>query len=564
MERGTTREEFCQAMQRIAACFANELWATVVETSSADADGWVRTHGRTWLRRGLGLALTARAERLGVSETCACGGRVTFRQHRPTRVHPVLPGRDVEATVLYGQCAACHRGFSPVLRELAVDAEGFTPALQALVRDEGARATAQLTAAPADPGSARPSATGPLTVGIDGGMIFVDQRWQEVKLACVYDTVDRVVTPTRGMLTRRSVVAVRGTPEALAAPLSRQAAALGAEHRRVINRNPALTPSACHAKANSLGASRNFGMPCELLTGHRMPRREESVEQPDIDRDDGQEQRIGGTCIRQPQDPQKRREAEPDDPRVDAHADSSECFRLHVTNDPRANRDADDDARDNHRQKRHALRGDESGKRVGYGGQRRYRETDQRHRGPELQLDEPLVVQQHRQGRAGDCRDCIEDAHAGANERPGSSFRADRAPKPGGLQQNQRQKHGEGAELQPVGIDPRHDKRSDDDARGEAEDDWQDAAPHRRRPGPVDEQDIGVEHDFEQHERRIEDAACEEQERQRHGDRREPVSDRAIDDRGQQRDDGQHDYRHRAPTDDGRGKERRRKGDSLP
>ena len=65
-------------------------------------------------------------------------------------------------------------------------------------------------------------------------MIFVDKRWQEVKLACVYDTVDRVVTPTRGMLTRRSVVAVRGTPEALAAPLWSQAAALGAEHRRVI------------------------------------------------------------------------------------------------------------------------------------------------------------------------------------------------------------------------------------------------------------------------------------------------------------------------------------------
>ena len=193
---------------------------------------------------------------------------MTFRQHRPTRIHTVLPGRDVEATVLYGQCGACQRGTWPVLREIGVDVEGFTPALQALatlgsvvepyeaastellgrmagvsvstekmqalVRDEGARATEQLTGGPADPGPARPSATGPLTVGIDGGMIFVDKRWQEVKLACVYDTVDRVVTPTRGMLTRRSVVAVRGTPEALAAPLWPQAAALGAEHRRVI------------------------------------------------------------------------------------------------------------------------------------------------------------------------------------------------------------------------------------------------------------------------------------------------------------------------------------------
>lgn len=267
MERCTTRAEFCQAIEEIAERFAEELWTTVVETGSAGADAWVRTHGGAWLRQALGVALTARAERLGVSAACGCGGAVTFRQRRPTRVHTVLPGRDVDATVLYGQCGACQRGTWPVLREIGVDGEGFTPALQtlatlaavvepyepastellgrmagvgvstekmqALVRDEGARATEQLTAAPADPGPVRPGA-GPLTVGIDGGMVFVDQRWQEVKLACVYDPLDRVGTPTRGTLTRRAVVAVRGTPEALAARLWPQAAALGAEDRPVV------------------------------------------------------------------------------------------------------------------------------------------------------------------------------------------------------------------------------------------------------------------------------------------------------------------------------------------
>jgi hypothetical protein len=267
MERCTTRAEFCQAIEEIAERFAEELWTTVVETGSAGADAWARTHGGAWLRRALGVALTARAERLGISEACGCGGTVTFRQRRPTRIHTVLPGRDVEATVLYGQCGACQRGTWPVLREIGVDGEGFTPALQtlatlaavvepyepastellgrmagvgvstekmqALVRDEGARATEQLTAAPADPRPAGPEA-GPLTVGIDGGMIFVDKRWQEVKLACLYDTADRVMTSTRGMLTRRDVVAVRGTPEALAAQLWPRAAALGAAHRRVI------------------------------------------------------------------------------------------------------------------------------------------------------------------------------------------------------------------------------------------------------------------------------------------------------------------------------------------
>lgn len=44
-------------------------------------------------------------------------------------------------------------------------------------------------------------------------MIHVDGRWQDVKLACLYDPVERVATPTRGILTRRAVVAVRGAGE---------------------------------------------------------------------------------------------------------------------------------------------------------------------------------------------------------------------------------------------------------------------------------------------------------------------------------------------------------------
>jgi len=268
MDRCTTRAEFCQTIHTMTETFAGELWTTLVDGGSAGADAWLRMAGGAWLRAALGVVLSARAERLGVSGTCACGGAVLFRQRRPTRVHTVLPGRDVEATVFYGQCRACQRGSWPVLTELQVDGEGFTPALQALatlasvvepyetastellgrmagvdvsteklqalVRDEGTRATATLTAAPPETGPASQPALGPLTVGIDGGMVFVDQRWQEVKLACLYDLDDRVGPPTRGVLTRRSVVAVRGTPEALAARLWPQAVALGADHRRVV------------------------------------------------------------------------------------------------------------------------------------------------------------------------------------------------------------------------------------------------------------------------------------------------------------------------------------------
>lgn len=269
METSTTREEFCQAVQQEAARLAAHVWERVVADGALrDIDTWLRQEGGAVLRSILGHALTARAEALGGAGACACGGLVQFRQRRPFAVHTLLPGRDVAVQAVYSQCTACRRGHWPVLHELGVDAEGFTLGLQALatfasviepyetastellgrmagvqvspekmqalVRDEGARATEVLTAAPPEVAPAGRSAQGPLTVGIDGGMVFVDQRWQEVKLACLYDLNDRVGTPTRGVLTRRSVVAVRGTPEALAARLWPQAAALGADHRRVV------------------------------------------------------------------------------------------------------------------------------------------------------------------------------------------------------------------------------------------------------------------------------------------------------------------------------------------
>jgi len=265
MERCTTRDEFCQQVRGLAEMLAHEIWTTVVDTTSEGADTWLRARGGAWLRRVLGAALTARADRLGTPGTCpTCGGARRFRQHRPMRVHTVLPGRDVETTLVYGQCGQCQAGVRPLLEELGTDAEGFTPALQqlatlagviepyeaastellgrvagvavsrdkiqALVGAEGARAVAT---PPVPAASATPSSE-PLTVAIDGGMIFVDGRWQEAKIGCVYDTADRVVSPTRSTVTARQVVAVRGTPEALAAQLWPRADAVGAAHRRVV------------------------------------------------------------------------------------------------------------------------------------------------------------------------------------------------------------------------------------------------------------------------------------------------------------------------------------------
>ncbi len=269
MERSTTREEFCQAVQQEAARLADQVWERVVATGATrEVDGWLREQGGALVRAILGAALTARAEALGGAGQCVCGGALKFRQRRPFRVHTVLPGRDADVRALYAQCVACHREHWPVLQELGVDAEGFTVGLQelatlaavlepyetgsdellrrfagvtvsgaklhALVHQEGARADALLQAPVDVPAPSGAAGDGPIDVAIDGGMIFVDQRWQEVKLGCVFGAESRVDDARRPALVARQVVAVRGTPDELAARLWPRAVAVGADARQVV------------------------------------------------------------------------------------------------------------------------------------------------------------------------------------------------------------------------------------------------------------------------------------------------------------------------------------------
>ena len=265
--RVTTRAEFEEEVRRLAQELGEVVWEEVVERGhTAAADQWLRERGAAMLRGMLGAAWTARSERLGVQGQCDCGGGLRFRQHQGWAVHTVLPGREVRVAVQYGQCERCHHGQVPVLEEIGVDAKGFTAGLQELallagvmepyaagrdellrrcagvsvsvekierlVAQEGARAQAFLRAGceRTPDGSA---ATGPCYVGIDGGMIFVEGRWQEAKLGCLYQARDRVeVSPTRRELMARQVVAVRGGPEALGGLLWPRARAAGIDERR--------------------------------------------------------------------------------------------------------------------------------------------------------------------------------------------------------------------------------------------------------------------------------------------------------------------------------------------
>ena len=269
-ERVTTRAEFAEAVRRLAAELGEVVWDQVVEQGrTAEADRWLRERGAVMLRGMLGAAWTARSERLGVNGSCECGGALRFRQHQHWQVHTVLPGRDVRVEAQYGQCEACHGGQVPLLAEMRVDEKGFTEGLQELalvagvmepyavardellgrfagvavsgekierlVAQEGARAERFLREAPAQgPGGVRDE-TGPCYVGIDGGMIFVEGRWQEAKLGCVYQARDRVeLSATRAELMARQVVAVRGEPAALGALLWPRARAAGIDERREV------------------------------------------------------------------------------------------------------------------------------------------------------------------------------------------------------------------------------------------------------------------------------------------------------------------------------------------
>jgi len=264
MDSSITRAAFSQAVADAAGRLAAAAWSSVVEAGEgAGTDHWMREHGGAFLREVLGAAWTARAERLGVTGACGCGGGYQFRQHRPLQIHTVLAGRDVAVRVVYGQCDRCRAGVRPLVQDLGVDAEGFTPALrelgvlasvvepyeaassELLERFAGVRVSTEKlqalvhgvapAAAALEPPAPPPAPDeAPLCVAIDGGMVFVDGRWQEVKLACVFDATGGATPDARPTLLNKQVVAVRGTPEALAERLWPQVAPLLAEERLAV------------------------------------------------------------------------------------------------------------------------------------------------------------------------------------------------------------------------------------------------------------------------------------------------------------------------------------------
>ena len=196
-----------------------------------------------------------------------------------------------------------------------------------------------------------------------------------------------------------------------------------------------------------------------------------------------------------------------------------------MANQLRADRHADQETRKNLRDERHALHRIEARVRICDRRHARFREANQPECRAELLLGEPLVAERDRERRTRDGRHRIEHAEPPAEREAGRTFGLDRPPEAGRLQEDQRQQRHVRDQLQPVGVDHRHQHRPDDDAGRKRDDDR-----------AVDPQHVGIQHDLDRHERRVQHAVGEEEQRNRHGERGEPVPQRAVDGGGEERD----------------------------
>lgn len=273
MSRVTEWTGFCKMAKAILKSVLVVIWDLANGDDLESIDMRVREEGGRFLREALGLALShrGRKERYGKEVECRCGGTAEFRQYRTYRVATVLPGKTVEVKAAYYLCEKCRKGVVPLLRELRADADGMTPGLRELVvlagtidpyedasenllakfagvsvcgsevqmkaveegeavgeylREVGLRASDKASEEIPDEA---------MVVAIDGGMIHVDDRWQEVKLGVVYGEGDRVeISEGRCELVSRDVIAVRGGPEQLAALMESRLAPFRSDRRTVL------------------------------------------------------------------------------------------------------------------------------------------------------------------------------------------------------------------------------------------------------------------------------------------------------------------------------------------
>lgn len=249
MEKIAEFTEFCRKAEDLLSEALEITWKVIVDGDGiCEADIMLREEMGEFTRELLGMALSVRGSRetWGDEVRCECGGRAKFKQNRSHQIGTVLPGKTVEVETAYYVCETCRKGVTPLLKEMGTDGDTATVGLQELTVlagalapyeeasgilskfaglsvsgtriqtrsvEEGEAVQEQLQSP--DPESYE-SYDGTVCVAIDGGMVHVDNRWQEVKLGVIYGEDERVeISENRSKLVSRDVVAVRGSPEDL-------------------------------------------------------------------------------------------------------------------------------------------------------------------------------------------------------------------------------------------------------------------------------------------------------------------------------------------------------------
>lgn len=242
------------------------VWEMANGDNLVDLDAMLREEAGKVFRELMGMALSARGGkgRCGNEIRCQCGGNAGFRQYRERRLETVLQGKDVDVTAAYYLCAKCRKATIPLLREMGIGSDGVTVSLRELVVLAGAVDSYEeassillkkmsginmgsvriqmMTVAEGEAAGKYMEETQiecgdeeSLRVEIDGGMVHVDDRWQEVKLGVIFGSNSPMeVSDGRTKLMRRDFVAVRGGPEELAIKMEKCLPANVASRRVVV------------------------------------------------------------------------------------------------------------------------------------------------------------------------------------------------------------------------------------------------------------------------------------------------------------------------------------------
>ena len=237
------------------------------EGEIADVDLRVREKMGELGRKLLGFGLSERGSKsnIGREVKCACGGTARFKQNRRYQLGTVLPGKVVDVEAAYYVCPDCRKGMTPLMRELGTDGDGATiglqeltvlagtlepyreAALNLLLKFSGVEVSrARIQRKSIEEGKSmegyfqhgddvpeKPAVCDELYVSIDGGMVHVDDQWQEAKVGLICDGDEQVDAEGR-MLMARDIAAVRGGPEELAEAMDARLARFDLSRTRAV------------------------------------------------------------------------------------------------------------------------------------------------------------------------------------------------------------------------------------------------------------------------------------------------------------------------------------------